>query len=172
MNFRSCAVLTIIECMKAVSLLLVFSLVILTSCSSGKKTTEDSHTYYEVLSVIDGETVDLEDLGRVLLIGVNAPNIADGKKPAQRFARDSAQFLTRLVLHEKVRVEYDEEKVHKQSKKTLAYIYLQDGTFVNEEIIKNGYAAVSKRSRFKYEDQFKALEKEAKDFKRGIWNKP
>lgn len=159
--------------MKTAWLAFVISLLALTSCSPGSKNEQqDQYTHYEVLGVVDGETLDLEDLGRVLLIGVNAPNIADGKKPAQRYAKESAQFLKRLALHERVRLEYDEEKVEKKSKKTLVYMYLQDGTFVNEEVIKQGYGAVSRRSPFKFEDQFKASEKEAKEFKRGIWNKP
>jgi hypothetical protein len=50
--------------------------------------------------VIDGDTVAVRLDGRsvkVRLIGVDAPESVDPRKPVQRFARESAAFLRQLV---------------------------------------------------------------------------
>jgi endonuclease YncB( thermonuclease family) len=55
-------------------------------------------------------------------------------------------------------------------KRLLAYIYLEDGTFVNGEIMKAGYAqAMTVPPNVKYADLFVELEKEAREQKRGLW---
>ena len=51
----------------------------------------------------------------------------------------------------------------------LAYVYLTDGTFINAEIIKQGYGHAYIRFPFKYLDQFRQNEKEAREVKRGLW---
>lgn len=148
----------------------VILLLALTACKSADKSTSvnDGHTYYEVIKVVDGDTVDLEDLGRVRLIGVDTPETVDPRRPVQRYGKEASQFLTRLVLHEKVRVEYDQEKVDKY-KRTLAYLYLDDGTFINAELIKQGYGFAYTKFPFKYLDDFRAYEKDARENQRGLW---
>ncbi len=147
--------------------LLVFAL---TACKSAEKKTQfdDGHTYYEVVKVVDGDTVDLEDLGRVRLIGIDTPETVDPRRPVQYYGKEASQFLSRLVLHEQVRIEYDQEKVDKY-KRTLGYLYLKDGTFVNAEILKQGYGFAYTKFPFKYMDDFRAYEKQARENQRGLW---
>jgi len=54
----------------------------------------------------------------------------------------------------------------------LAYAYLKDEsrTFVNAEIIKQGYASLMTiPPNVKYADLFAKLYREAREFKRGLW---
>jgi micrococcal nuclease len=51
----------------------------------------------------------------------------------------------------------------------LAYVYLTDGTFLNAEIIKQGYGHAYTAFPFKYLAQFRQYEKEARASKRGFW---
>jgi len=52
----------------------------------------------------------------------------------------------------------------------LAYVYLKDGTFVNAEIVKQGYASLMTfPPNVKYADLFLKLYQEARKNKRGLW---
>ena len=53
--------------------------------------------------------------------------------------------------------------------RTLAYVFLQDGTHLNAEIIRQGYGfAVSSSPPLKYQDEFRRLER-AREERRGLW---
>jgi len=54
-------------------------------------------------------------------------------------------------------------------RRLLAYVYLMDGTFLNAEIIKQGYGFAYTRYPFKYLDEFRRYEKEARENRRGLW---
>ena len=52
----------------------------------------------------------------------------------------------------------------------LAYVYLEDGTFVNAELVKQGFAQVATYPpNVKYVDLFQRLQKETQAEKRGLW---
>jgi micrococcal nuclease len=51
----------------------------------------------------------------------------------------------------------------------LAYVYLLDGTFLNAEIIKQGYGSAYTRFPFKYKEEFRRYEREARENRRGLW---
>lgn len=158
--------------MKSVTAFVISLLVLgFTACQSTDKSSQipnDGHTYYEVEKVIDGDTITVEEIGKIRLIGLDTPETVDRRKPVEYFGKEASQFLTRLVLHEKVRLEYDQNKKDKY-KRTLAYVYMADGTFVNAEIIKQGYGFAYTKFPFKYLEQFRAFEKEAREDKRGLW---
>ena len=73
-----------------------------------------------------------------------------------------------MVEGKKVRLEYDWQRKDKYNR-TLAYIYLEDGTFLNAELIKQGYGHAYTRYPFKYLEQFRKYEKEARGNKKGLW---
>ena len=56
--------------------------------------------------------------------------------------------------------------------RTLVYLYREpDGLFLNEELVKDGYAWVYLRFPFQYSGRFKILEEEARSGRRGLWKK-
>jgi micrococcal nuclease len=60
--------------------------------------------------VVDGDTVVVRLDGqsvKVRLIGVDAPESVDPRKPVERFARESATFLSQLVEGKRVRLAYE-----------------------------------------------------------------
>jgi micrococcal nuclease len=123
---------------------------------------------YLVTRVIDGDTIVLERLGKVRLIGVDTPETVDPRRPVQRFGKEASDFTRHLVDGKRVRVEYDWNRKDKY-KRTLAYIYLSDGTLVNEEIIRQGFGFAYTRFPFKYMDRFRKTEREARTRERGLW---
>lgn len=123
---------------------------------------------YRVMRVIDGDTLVLERIGTVRLIGVNTPETVDPRRPVQRYGKEASDFTRRLVDGKRVRVEYDWQRKDKYNR-TLAYLYLLDGTFVNAEIVRQGYGVAYTRFPFKHLQAFRRHEREAREHDRGLW---
>jgi len=123
---------------------------------------------YEVVRVLDGDTIVLNNGERVRLIGVDTTEKSHPLKPVEYFSEEATQFTKRLLEGKKVKLEYGKERRCKYGR-LLAYVYLLDGTFVNAEIIKKGYGFAYTKYPFKYKDQFVSLEKEAERNKQGYW---
>jgi len=71
--------------------------------------------------------------------------------------------MIELLKDQKVRLEYDVGKTDRY-KRTLAYVYLEDGTFINAKLIKEGYATVMTiPPNVKYAELFVKLEQEARE---------
>jgi len=54
---------------------------------------------------------------------------------------------------------------------TLAYVFLEDGTLLNAEIIRQGYGHAYTAFPFSRMEEFRHLEREAREGERGLWNK-
>jgi micrococcal nuclease len=116
-----------------------------------------------VSKVIDGDTVVLSNGAHVRYIGIDTP---EKDRPYYDQARDLNQ---QLIQGRKARLEYDIEKTDSYGR-TLAYLYLKDGTMVNAEMIRQGYAYVyTFPPNLKHTDLFLQLQKEAREHKRGLW---
>jgi len=126
-----------------------------------------------VKQVIDGDTILLENGEVVSLIGVDAPEIKHATKAGAEMGKESAAFVRKLVEGKRVRLEFDPANAnHKDNRKrTLAYVFLEDGTFLNAEIIKHGYGFTFPGFVHKYQSEFRRLEREARENKRGLWGK-
>ncbi len=135
-----------------------------------------------VARAVDGDTLKLADGRRVRLIGIDTPELHYSEKllrDARRTNKDvetiqsmgkrSAQFTKKLCEGKRVRLESDVTKSDRYGR-MLAYAYLEDGIFINAEIIKEGYAQVMTiPPNVKYADYFLKLQREARDGRRGLW---
>jgi hypothetical protein len=86
---------------------------------------------------------------KVRSTGVDAPESVDPSKPVERFARESAAFLRRLVEGKRVRLAYEPAgaRLDKYGRKP-AYPYLEPGgLLVNREIVAQGSVARTLSSR-------------------------
>jgi len=143
-----------------------------------------TYNYADVLvkRAVDGDTLLLESGERIRLIGIDTPEIHESNKlrrdsqrsgqdmhTIQALGRQSYNFTRQLVEGKRVNLEFDVEKQDKY-KRLLAYVYLKDGTFVNAEIVRQGYASLMTfPPNVKYADLFLKLYQEARDNKRGLW---
>lgn len=74
-----------------------------------------------------------------------------------------------MIADKNVLLEYDVQ-LKDQYKRTLAYVFLEDSTFVNAEMVRNGYAMLmTVPPNVKYADLFYQLQVEARTNKRGLW---
>src|SRR4030067_3084667 len=123
-----------------------------------------------VTRVIDGDTIVIKGNQKVRLIGVDTPELHHPQKPVQHFAREAKEFTQKMIEGKQIKLEYDWQRKDKYNR-VLAYIYLEDGTFLNLEIIKQGYGFAYTKYPFKYSEKFRQAEKEAREQGRGLWKK-
>lgn len=124
---------------------------------------------HSVERVVDGDTVIIKNIGRVRLLGVDTPETVHPKKAVQHFGHEASAFTKGLLDGKKVRLEYDGFQKKDRYGRTLAYLFLEDGTFVNAEIIKQGFGHAYTRFPFERLEEFRQLEREAREAKRGLW---
>ena len=122
-----------------------------------------------VTRVIDGDTVVLESGEHVRLLGINAPEYEPWKSYEEPYGKEAALYLRSKLSGKKVLLEKDQELLDRYGR-TLAYLYLEDRTFINEDLVLGGYA----KARYyapngKYFQKLKAAEKIARQEKRGLW---
>ena len=128
-----------------------------------------SDEWHQVLRVIDGDTILISSGETLRYIGINTPETVDPRKPVEPFGKEAAEFNKKLVEKQKVRLEFDVQERDKYGR-LLAYVYLEDGTLVNAELVKHGYARVATYPpNVKYQALFLKLEREARENKRGLW---
>jgi micrococcal nuclease len=134
----------------------------------------DQSSNFNVTKVVDGDTFWVDDGtekgAKIRLIGVDAPESRNSfKKKVGYFGSEAKSYLTGLLSHQGVRLEYDLNRTD-QYGRTLAYVYLQDGTFVNAELVKNGYAMVMTiPPNVKYAEVFLELQQEVRNRNAGLW---
>lgn len=143
------------------------------SSTNKEKEINYKEIYFTVSKVSDGDTFTIDKEGkkvRIRPIGLDAPEShKTSKEDKQCYGREATEYLKRLILGKKVRIELDKDEID-QYKRTLAYVYLEDSTFVNAELVRNGYAdTMNFAPNLKYKDTFLILRNEAKENKRGMW---
>lgn len=121
-----------------------------------------------VKTVFDGDTVELEDGRRVRLIGIDSPEFDYEKHTARCFAQEAKDMATALLQGQEIEMEKDVSDSDKY-KRQLRYIWA-DGVFINEFLVKQGYAKVLYiPPDTKYSPLFKSAQLEAKENSRGLW---
>ena len=137
---------------------------------------------FTVQRVIDGDTFKLTNGERVRLIGVDTPESKlneklkrDAKRTKQNaktilaLGLRSKEFSKKLLEGKRVRLEFDIQPRDRYGR-LLAYVYLENGTFVNAELLKEGYAQIMTiPPNVKYKDLFLKLQREARENQRGHW---
>jgi micrococcal nuclease len=135
-----------------------------------------------VKRVVDGDTIQLQSGERVRLIGIDTPEMHESDKlyrdsrrtqqdmrTIKELGRRAYEFTKNLIEGKRVSLEFDVEK-HDRYDRLLAYVYLKDGTFVNAEIVRQGYASLMTiPPNVKYADLFLKLYQEARTNQRGLW---
>ena len=144
-----------------------------------------------VTKVPDGDTLVVDGVGKVHLLGIKsaddpalqvgpsgpppqprrdpstpAPAAVGGSLILKR-ERPSREFLQKLARGRTVRIEYD--PLVGSSGDRVAYLFLDDGTLLNAEMLKAGRARLDLTRQFARETEFKRLEEQAQSASIGIW---
>jgi micrococcal nuclease len=125
-----------------------------------------------VVRCVDGDTVVLDGNEKVRLIGVNTPESVDPRRPVQWFGKEAAAYARSLLQGRRVRLEHDVEGKDRYGR-TLAYLRLEDGTFVNLRLVEEGYAfAYRHPPNVRYAERFRDAERRAREAGKGLWSDP
>jgi micrococcal nuclease len=130
--------------------------------------------------IYDGDTIKVVNVGKVRLIGIDAPERESSPKDSyymrqgisRKTLRSFAARATRFnIQHAKNRVVRLESTRRKRDDygRLLAFVYLPDGSLLNRLLVENGLAAVYRRFDFPYKESFLAAEQEAREVGKGLW---
>lgn len=130
-----------------------------------------------VKRAVDGDTVEVYINGRVYkvrMIGIDTPETVDPRKPVQCFGKEASDKTKQLLPSgTKVRLEADPTQDHVDTYgRLLRYVYrLQDNLFVNEYLVRNGYAHeyTYARNPSSMANRFKTDEQAARKEGKGLW---
>ncbi len=94
----------------------------------------------KVVWVIDGDTFVLKNKKVIRLKGIDTPEIShEPNVKSQYFAKKAKRYLIKLIGRKYVIIKR-KGLTYDRYKRLVAYVYLPDGTFLNEFLIKKGYA--------------------------------
>ncbi len=127
----------------------------------------------QVVRVIDGGTIQVccvfGDRVTVRYVGVDTPEIHHPMIGVERAGKEASEANRKLVDGKTVRLEFDVQEQDRYGR-LLAYVYLEEGTFVNAWLVQHGYAAVmTVPPNVKHQELFLRLQREAREEGRGLW---
>lgn len=154
------------------ALLILF---LVTGCSRKKPVLSNEQSFYTITKVVDGDTFWVDNGSekglKIRLIGIDAPESRKTfKKEVGYYGMEAKAYAKKMLANKKVKLEMDVDSLDRFGR-TLAYAYLEDGTFVNAHLIENGYAMIMTiPPNVKYAELLLKLQQEARENNRGLWN--
>lgn len=128
------------------------------------------------LNTYDGDTFQILYNGskeKVRLLMVDTPEMNHPKDGKQPFAAEATEFTKDLLQNAK-KIEALEDKGPSRDNydRLLLYVFV-DGVLIQEELLRNGYAAVRyiHKPNNSLEQEFREIEETAKNKKLNIWSK-
>lgn len=130
---------------------------------------------FQTDKIVDGDTFwVLNHTGqklKVRLIGIDAPETRNAfKKRKHPFGLASKEYLDDMLTQNPcIKLTFDVDSLD-QYGRTLAYAYLSDGTMINEQLIRNGYAVLmTVPPNIMFEEIFYDAQQTARANKVGLW---
>ena len=153
------------------------------SASSEINPLDNTKEYAFVKRVVDGDTFLLANGDRVRLLGIDTPEKYESKKldkdvetthqdkkTIKKLGQAASDYVKNFVEGKKVYLEREPNYEDKDRYgRLLRWVYLEDGTFVNGKIVKDGYAQVYEKFPVSKLDELRKYQKEARENNRGLW---
>jgi len=140
--------------------------------------TIDETKDYPISYVVDGDTfkamVDGKEI-TVRMLGIDTPETVDPRKPVQCYGPEASTETKGLLTGHSVRLSLNPDReVKDMYGRYLAYVYRDDGMFVNEYLLENGFAreyTYTKSKPYSFQAEFREKEAGAQKEKKGLWGK-
>ena len=110
--------------------------------STGKR-----EEFFSVKEIISPELIKLNNDLTIRLIGIKQNPVINGK---------ANEYLIKKLRGKKVFLKYDEQK-HDSENNIMAYLYLENKTFINAHLLKEKLAMVDNSIEFRYKNKFNAI---------------
>ncbi|HLV08632.1 MAG TPA: thermonuclease family protein, partial [Halanaerobiales bacterium] len=121
--------------------------------------------------VYDGDTFRTAAGEKIRLLGIDTPEMNWNEGEPEFYAREALEYTLEKLLKENVYLEYDQEYRDKYGR-VLAYVFLEDGSFFNRQLLEEGYAELMLiPPNLRYQEEFKAAVQEARTGKNGLWGR-
>lgn len=135
-----------------------------------------------ITRVVDGDSVEV-DGHKIRLIGIDTPESSENNEffrdlgkmngAAQKhellaLGKEATRAARRLAQGKRCWLEFEQERID-QYGRTLAYVHLDDGTILNEEMLRQGYAKVYMSFNFPYKKRYIHLQFAAMTRRVGFW---
>lgn len=129
---------------------------------------------YKVEKVIDGDTFEIninKKTYAVRMLGIDTPETVDPRKSVQCYGMEASEETKKLLTTHSVSFEIDNTRfILDKYGRILAYVYRDDGLFVNEYLLEKGFAREYTYGKaYQKKKEFKKIEKEAETNKIGLW---
>lgn len=130
-----------------------------------------------VVRHVDGDTVyvaiprppiGVKSYESVRFIGVDTPETVHPQKTVERFGKEASAFTRDHLLNQPVFLAFDWQ-LRDHYDRLLAYVYLADGSCFNAVLVRDGYAHAYTRFPFQFLEEFRALERTAREQGAGLW---
>lgn len=131
---------------------------------------------YAVDHYVDGDTIAVNMNGSVetiRFIGVDTPETHKPNTPVQCYGPEAAAYTqTRISQFGRVRLQADPLDTNRDRYgRLLRYVYLPDGTLLDDELIKTGHGFAYLGFPFEKSAEFGADEQSAMRARAGLWGK-
>jgi micrococcal nuclease len=129
-----------------------------------------------VIKHTDGDTFDvliqkppnrLKNRETIRLLGVDAPEFNRSGDP-EYFAVEASEYTKNRVYNRKVYLSFD-FRLRDRYDRVLAYVYLENGSCLNAELLQYGYAQLFTGEKYRFHEEFQLLEEVARENKTGLW---
>lgn len=132
--------------------------------------------------VYDGDTLKVDPIGKVRLIGIDTPEREASQRDRYLTKQGISAARQRQVyqLAKQFNIEHVKGKIvtlalddppRDRHGRLLAYVYLPDGQLLNRVLLEQGFAVVYRRFEFRMKEEFLIAEGQAKQSKSGLWGK-
>ncbi|MCX6703459.1 MAG: thermonuclease family protein [Candidatus Zambryskibacteria bacterium] len=130
--------------------------------------------FYLVTRVVDGDTIEVTKNGvkeKVRLLGINTPETVDPRKMVECFGKEASAHAKELLAGKQVKIVSDDSQTkYDKYGRLLAYVYTEEGLFVNKHMIEEGYAyEYTYNVPYIFQKEFKEAQKKAETEGRGLW---
>lgn len=129
----------------------------------------------QVARIIDGDTIELASGETVRYIGIDTPETVHPTRAPECFGRKAREANRKLVSGKRVRIVRDVSDRDKYNR-LLRYVYVpasstgKNGTFVNQWLVRNGYAyASSYPPDVSRQEVLRSAQQKARNDERGLW---
>lgn len=130
---------------------------------------------YEVVRVVDGDTVVIaqgSDVLTVRMIGVDTPEVKKPHSTVECFGPEASAFATRELLGRPVWIDRDPVSGRQDRYgRDLGYIRTGSGELFNERPVAEGFGReyTYQRQEYKYRHDFQRAQRAAQATKTGLW---
>ena len=126
-----------------------------------------------VQHVHDGDSLKLTDQRKIRLIGINTPELARDDQPEQAFAQAARKRLHDEIkrANNQVGLVYD-AKLKDRHGRTLAHLFLKDGTNITELLLRQGLGSlVAISPNLEYNECYVDAQQHARKNELNLWRK-